>query len=214
MVHNAFNTYDRIIVVNLPERVDRRRQMIAELQGKVSAYEFFPAICPRDAGAFRSRGSHGAFLSHLTLLERAASREESILILQDDCQFISSVYDTEIREETQIFYGGYVATSYPAAPHISDIEQAHCMGFSAEICPPLAAYLQQIYTGGQSRLPPIDGAIVNFRRSTPVRAQFSLISRQRSSRSDITPSRLDEISALRPLLPPVRYIKNLIMGRA
>ncbi|MCI5210545.1 MAG: hypothetical protein D3910_17540 [Candidatus Electrothrix sp. ATG2] len=69
--------FGKIYVINLPERVDRRREVTAALKrigisfapGKV---ELFPAIRPTEAAGFPSPGVRGCFLSHLSVLKKAA----------------------------------------------------------------------------------------------------------------------------------------------
>ncbi len=82
--------FDRVRVINLPERTDRRRQITSELAragfplepGKV---EIFPAIRPRDAAGFSNIGHHGCFLSHYQVIHQARdARARNVLIVEDD----------------------------------------------------------------------------------------------------------------------------------
>src|SRR5690606_22876196 len=97
-----------------------------------------------------------------------------------------------------ILYGGYHALN-PSNLQNSDIIGAHCMAFRPNVIGPLVDFLETIYSGrttlpaemaglgADSRIaPPIDGAIVRFRRANPkVRTAFEPVSYQRSSRTDI-----------------------------
>ena len=84
--------FDRIYVINLPSRDDRRREMERELKnagmpftsGKV---ELFPAIRPDNAEPFYSIGCKGCFLSHLNVLKEARMQGlKNVLILEDDLE--------------------------------------------------------------------------------------------------------------------------------
>lgn len=128
----VFSHYDSIKIVNLPHRTDRRREMereIAKIDTNVPV-SFFPAIKRDDRGPFLRVGSHGAYRSHLTILQRAAKRAKSVLILQDDCQLLPEAFTHEVSEGADIFYGGYDASD-PTDLHGSNIIGAHFMGFSA-----------------------------------------------------------------------------------
>ena len=98
-----------------------------------------------------------------------------------------------------IFYGGYVATD-PQNPEAGDIIGAHFMGFSRRAAKAAASYLTAYLEPGfepdprASRergfdpafRPPIDGALVWFRRAHPeLRTVFAMLGTQRASRTDI-----------------------------
>lgn len=207
---SLFAFYDRVAVINLPARTDRRRYIEAELDRLACRKtEIFRAVECKDAGPFRKIGSHGAYLSHLALLESAASRNESILILQDDCTFLPGANAVRPQTDTDIFYGGYSAYTAPNQPEISDIIGAHCMGFSARIVPLAAAYLRRRLSENRA-LPPIDGALVQFRRESTdaVKSEFLKIAMQRSSRSDVTPNALDCMPLVGRFLAPLRSVKT------
>lgn len=212
---SVFSSYDSIRIVNLASRTDRRRQMERELAGlglriggKVS---FFPAIRCDDAGPFLRVGSNGAYRSHLAILREARDAGQSVLILQDDCQFLPEARDWPLPVGTDIFYGGYEASD-PDDLHGSEIIGAHFMGFSAAAVrlavPWLEALLDPAFPpdpqaaakpGFDPRIrPPIDGALVWFRRAHPeLRTEFAMLSIQRSSRTDIGDARFfDRIPVL------------------
>ena len=84
------NDFDRTYVINLPERKDRRIQMERHL-GDLGAtrVRFFPAIRADRARPFRSAEQAGCFLSHRrVLMEAYADGLESVLILEDDAEFV------------------------------------------------------------------------------------------------------------------------------
>jgi glycosyl transferase family 25 len=189
--------FDKIYIINLQSRADRRQDMEAELArlglGGDGRVHYFNAIRQAEAGPFPRVGSHGAFLSHLAILEAHQRSGETVLILQDDCEFIQEALQSADSGDWDILYGGYYASD-PADLQGSDIVGAHCMGFRPDVIPRLVEFLKAVYEGKyrppglapDSRAAPIDGAIVWFRRAHPdVRALFQLVSFQRSSRTDI-----------------------------
>lgn len=213
--------YDRVRIINLPERSDRRREMnkqlkIAGLTGANVAY--FPAVRPDSAGPFTSRGMYGSFLSHKGVLEEAAKANESVLILEDDCNFLPAAKDYDIPP-CDIFYGSH-------GDDADVIIGAHCMGFSADAVTKVSAYLAD-YTSPDFATdpiaskevgydpnirPPIDGAYVWFRRAHPELAtRFAFLTYQRPSRSDCTPAgTLDRIPIIRDIVEFGRRVREAI----
>lgn len=185
----VFDNFDRIRIINLPQRVDRRREMAAELERlgltndpKVS---YFQAIRPVDKGRFTSIGARGVYESQQEILRDAAKAGQSVLILEDDCDFIAGAQSYKLPGNWSIFYGGYNA-ALPDDLHNSDIMGAHMMGFSREGAKAVSDYLKQLDYDGIH--PPIDAAYVWFRRANPkVPTHFALppLAGQRPSRSDI-----------------------------
>lgn len=219
-----FAAFETIWIVNLPSRTDRRARMEAELAAlglqDDPRVRFFPAIVCRDPGPFRRIGSHGAFRSHLALLEQAAEAGAAVLILQDDCQFLRpAIDDYRLPADWDIFYGGYVASN-PDNLAASDIIGAHFMGFSARAAriaaDYLARYLQPDFPPDAAAAqdpqfdpairPPIDGAFVWMRRAHPeLTTVFALLGVQRPSRTDIGDRRwFDQVPGLRWLAERTR----------
>jgi glycosyl transferase family 25 len=202
---------DHIYIVNLKSRVDRRREMERQMRrlglGSDPRVHYFDAIKQDQAGPFLRIGSHGAFLSHLAILKAHEHTNETILILQDDCDFLPGAKHTKVVDEWDILYGGFHQLD-EGDLHLSNIQGAHCMAFRPRVISPLAKYLEGIYAGEvtfektgdvqSSIAPPIDGAIVWFRRAHPeVRTVFHQISYQRSSKTDIgNPSAIDRFPVL------------------
>jgi glycosyl transferase family 25 len=100
--------FDRVYVINLPNRVDRRKAIEKELikagmpftPGKV---ELFPAIRPDSAGSFKSIGYRGCFLSHLTVLKQARDLQlNNVLVLEDDLTFSDHFKEYEDQLITQL----------------------------------------------------------------------------------------------------------------
>jgi glycosyl transferase family 25 len=191
-----FEAYDRVQIVNLASRADRRREMRGELRrmGVESdpRISFFSAVAPADAGNWTSLGEHGCYQSHLEILKEARERGESVLILEDDCDFTDAAMTFDWGLGVDIFYGGFGATDY-ADLQRSNIQGSHCMGFSRDIIPRLVPFLEQLARTPSP--PPIDGAYVKFRReNADVTARFALpqVAVQRQSPSDINPGRFDQ----------------------
>ena len=197
---HLFDVYARVCVVNLPARNDRRREMTAELKRLGIANDprltFFPAIAPDLSEPWRSRGERGCFLSHLAILRTADAAGQSVLILEDDCDFTDAAGDSGWGRGTDIFYGGFGAADYSDLRH-ADIQGSHCMGFSRGVLPELVQFLEQL--AEEPAPPPIDGAYVRFRKASPrFQVDFALpqVAVQRQSPSDIAPGRFDRSRAL------------------
>ncbi len=206
-----FDQFDSIRIINLPYRTDRRVQTERELD-RVGMKDdprvaFFKAYRPEDAGSFSSRGAHGVFKSHLAILEEAAETGHSVLVMEDDVDFISTIQNYILPPEWSIFYGGYEAENKNDLLN-SNIIGAHMMGFSAEIVGNVAEYLRNLkFTGTH---PPIDGAYIWYRRAFPdVVTVFAepALAYQRPSRSDIADTKiLDRI----PLIAgPINYARTI-----
>jgi hypothetical protein len=198
-----FDSFDRIRIVNLAHRTDRRREMLQQLAGVGLAGDprvaFFAAHAFADQGRFYSLGARGCFSSQMTLVEEAAAAGESLLILEDDCDFGAAIDACRVPAGCDVFYGGYLATSQPHDPAASDIVGAHCMGFSARCLVRLAPWLRAAWAGDDPA--PIDGEYVRFRRANPdLVSVFAApqVAFQRPSRTDIGQVRaFDRIPLLR-----------------
>lgn len=232
MTAPIFAHFDRIRIVNLTKRTDRRAEMEREL-ARVGMFgdprvAFFPAVVCSDAGPFRRVGSHGAFRSHLALLSEAAAAGQSILILQDDCDFLLPEIERYLPEPgVDILYGGYVASD-PTNLAESDIIGAHFMGFSRHAAAVAADYLSRYLephfppdakASAQPGFdpvirPPIDGAFVWMRRAHPeLVTRFAMLGVQRRSRTDIGDQRLfDRIPVLRTIAAWVRSRRRTPAG--
>jgi glycosyl transferase family 25 len=208
-----FEGFDRIRIINLPSRRDRRAEMTGELRriglDKDPRVQFVDGVIVEDKLPFRAPGEKGVFLAQLGVLTDAAAAGESVLILEDDVDFTSAATSWGRAPECDIAYGGYEAVD-PAHPETSDIYGAHCMGFSARAVDALVPYLQQLLD--HESPPPIDGAYIWFRRDRPeFTTEFAnpVVAVQRPSRSDITPGhQLDGIPLLRGPMGMARRLKR------
>lgn len=208
----TLDRFDRIRVINLPNRRDRRREMEREL-GAIGLtsdprVQFFPAVRPDNAGDFTSVGARGVYLSQLEILRQAAAVSESVLILEDDCAFNPAAQYYSTDGPWDIFYGGYEAAT-PGDLVNSDIIGAHMMGFSAVGVRSVATYLDALEYEGIH--PPIDAAYIWFRRANPdVLTHFAIppLAIQRSSRSDIAPRSFDRLPVLREAAELLRSMRR------
>ncbi|WP_339693405.1 hypothetical protein [uncultured Parasphingorhabdus sp.] len=209
----VFDNFDRIRIINLPNRSDRRREMDRELanMGLLGdpRIDYFAAIRPNDAGPFTSIGARGVYESQKQLLREAAESGQSLLILEDDCDFIPGAEAYQVPEDCGIFYGGHNAAQ-PNNLQSSDIMGAHMMGFSKDCAKAVSKYLAQLRCEGIH--PPIDAAYVWFRRAYPdVVTHFAVppLAGQRASRSDIATLRwYDRLPVLRTFINLIRSARR------
>jgi glycosyl transferase family 25 len=213
-----FNMFDRVRVINLRSRRDRRSQMNEELR-KVgllgdSRVAFFDAIRPEAPGRFSSVGARGVYASHMEILKDAARAGQSVLILEDDCDFVRDAERYIPPAPWDVFYGGYVAAD-PEHLTSSDIIGAHMMGFTAEGARYVVDFLETLACEGTH--PPIDGAYVWFRRAHPdIPTLFAEppLAHQRPSRTDIADLRFfDRMIGLREAASAARRVKRFFRSR-
>lgn len=230
-----FSCFDRIVVINLPERTDRRRQMQAELARAGVAIDdprlrFFKAIRPPDAGLFPAIGARGCFLSHLQVIEEAlGDGVQRLLVLEDDlelapaaCQPQPALAARLLAGDWDFAYAGHIESlgGDPQAPQWQRSEAplmcAHFYALSARVLPDLRDYLRACMVrppghpdGGPMH---VDGAYSMFRARQP--GCVTLIAApslggQRFSRSDVSPRHwYDQLPGLRTLAALARGIKN------
>ncbi len=167
----------------------------------------FTDACRPDLSApWRSNGERGCFLSHLSILNEAASAGESVLILEDDCDFTRHAASS--RDQSDLLWGGY--TLFP-----NYIVGSHCMGLSADTAKRCAAYFRALLDHPMP--PPVDGAYAWFCRDNAdirVNACDPMIAVQRPSFSDIAGRRgLDHFAGARLLVEPLRQAKRILKRR-
>jgi len=226
-----FDAFESIKILNLPHRTDRRLEMLAELSkfglADDERVSFFAGSMRTDPGPFASAGAHGCYLSHLALLNDPNSKGKTMLVLEDDCDFLPEAASFVLPDHWDIFYGGYSAED-PDDLESSNIIGAHCMGYSPRAADGFASYLEGLlrrdfepdalavargnYEPGVN--PPFDGAIVWFRRANPeMKTVFAQIAVQRSSRSDIASGTLLD-RTLPAAASSARKAKNWLRKRA
>jgi glycosyl transferase, family 25 len=226
--------FERIFVINLATRVDRRRETEVQLRRiglslESDRVERFDAIRPDEPGDFPSVGARGCFLSHLGVLRRArASNLRSVLVLEDDVDFVEGIASAleapmhRLRDASwSIFYGGGRMASSPrgmasggcvALDADEEVGTSHFYGLRGEVVGALADYLELLLTrtaghpeGGPMH---VDGAFCWFRRLHPRYRTLMAVPElgyQRLSRTDIHALRwYDKSAPLRPVLSVLR----------
>jgi glycosyl transferase family 25 len=210
---SPFAGFDRIRIINLPSRPDRRAEMLRELHRLGIAEDprvrFVDGVLVEDKARFRRPGENGVFRAHLNILSDAANAGESVLILEDDVDFTEAALSWHRPHDCDIAYGGYEASD-PADLEASDIIGAHCMGFSAGAAQALVPFLESLLE--HESPPPIDGAYVWFRRQHEnITTEFAIpvVAVQRPSRSDIAKPRwFDNHPLLRLPVESARRLKR------
>jgi hypothetical protein len=229
---SLLNFFDKTYIINLPERYDRRQEIMKELK-RIGAtlsdqVVIFPAIKPTDQGEFPSIGAKGCFLSHLAILTEARDQGlNSVLILEDDLSFKNLLIKQQERVvsklqqlEWDFVYLGHGINKrstenviFEEFPH--PLMLAHFIGINRRVIAPLASFLKTVSErpdghpeGGAMH---VDGAYSTFRKQNP---NITLIANpslgfQRSSPSDIaTRQWFDNLPALSQLVAKLRKIKD------
>ena len=209
------SVFDRIYVINLAHRADRRREMEAELNGiglslDHPAVTLFPASFPADEGSFSSRGARGCFESHLgvhrAILEDGVQRA---LMLEDDASFVpdfapilAAIGDDLERIDWDMLYSVAPLDPQPGDQAVGQhllalspehrFAQAHFVGFSHRFSERAVPYLEAMRArppgdpqGGPMH---VDGAYCWMRAAYPemtVLGGRQPLAVQRPSRSDI-----------------------------
>jgi hypothetical protein len=231
------DTFDRVRIINLKHRQDRRREMTAELARLGLApggqIDFHEAFRPEDAGGFPSIGARGCFGSHLSILQEArADGVQRLLILEDDLDFAPDVETLMPRalgalaaQPWSIFYAGYERYAgqpeqgpiHDAAPE-QRIRTTHFLAFSAPAIALAVPYLEHMLTrepgdpaGGPMH---VDGAYSWLRRDHPELSTWLALpelGHQRPSRTDIHDLKLiDRTPLLREAAALLRRIRRNI----
>lgn len=222
------DTFDRICIINLPERADRRRAVTREIQRLGVAVDgkrvrFFAATRPAGPGDFPSTGARGCFLSHLQVLREArADGVRRLLVLEDDVMFSATMGRAGVLAETlngdgwQLAYPGHAQPARPGPLRWMATDEplvcAHCYAVHGHALDIVIDHLEACLARpvGHALGSPMhfDGALTLLRRQRPelitLLASTSLAG-QRASRSDIIgPSWLDRL----PVATLLRALKN------
>ncbi|UAK24316.1 glycosyltransferase family 25 protein [Sphingomonas nostoxanthinifaciens] len=230
--------FDRVRIINLVDRPDRRREVTAQVQaiggfdgGRI---DFLEVQRPADAGPFPSLGARGCFESQLTLLRQARDAgASSVVIMEDDLDFTPdaatrgpALLDDLARHDWAFFYGAHGEAApgrsgLVAMPAEQGIITAAFLAVNGPVIAPLVAWLEAVQSrpAGSPDYGPmhVDGAYSVFRAHHPelaTYAAFPPLGRQRSSRSDITPRGmlLDRFALTRPLANLLRSARRLVRG--
>ena len=227
--------FERVYIVNLPERGDRRREIEAEL-GRFGLrvdgekIRYWNAVRPSDAGLFPSLGSRGCFLSHLGILNDAIEDGlDNLLIMEDDLAIDARFVQAQpamcrvLQDRRWDFaYVGHVEPlpddgGAPVWQHARQpLVTAHFYALNRPVLRPLRDHLQACLARepGHPLGSPmhVDGAYSLFRMQRP--DTLTLIAApslggQRSSRSDIFPNKwYDRTPGLIQVAAWMRSIKN------
>ncbi len=213
--------FERIAIINLPSRADRRREMRAELSRlglalKPGHTEFFPAVRPAEIGDWPGIGARGCFLSHYTVLKDALARgQRSVLFIEDDCCFTPALIERQAEvaerlagEDWDIAHLGHVQPLEPTesllVPWDEPLMTTHLYAVNHTILKRLVEFLELVMSrpnghpdGGPQHY---DGALCMFRAQNPDVRNFiaaPTLATQRSSRSDINGQWYDRMPVLR-----------------
>lgn len=225
--------FERIYIVNLPERADRRREMDRELARvglRVDGrrVRFFRAVRPDQAGDFPSRGARGCFMSHLAIVDEAIRDGlGNVLVLEDDLAFDPRLLDTpramteRLQGPWHFAYLGHVEAGADAAglrwhETAAPLATTHFYALNGPVLQRLrdhlAACLERPVGHPLGSPMHVDGAYSLLRGREP--GLVTLIANptlgtQRSSRSDIYPNRwYDRLGVTRQLAGLARQVKN------
>jgi hypothetical protein len=226
-------SFDRVRIINLADRADRRREMVEQLNrigGTTPSVSFFKAHRPSERGEFESIGARGCFESHLAVLRSARDdKVQNLLLLEDDFDFTrDGVERAELllpqlaESPWDFFYGAHLLPAKGRAglveiPAEEPILTASFVAFRGRVIPMVVSFLEAMAKrpAGSPEYGPmhVDGAYTTFRNLNPQFATFAAFpafGKQRSSRSDITPSGmiLDRWSGTRNLAKLLRRTRN------
>ena len=225
-----FDRFDRLFVINLPSRTDRRAETETELArtGDTRAV-FFDATRPRDEGKFRSIGEHGCYMSHLAILQNNVGCK-NLVVMEDDVSFTPDLIRAEqvlasLPVDWDLFYAGHEQLSahksqwdgegvVRVAPHVKLIG-LHCYLVNGGAIGKLAAFFQLLLSrqrGDPAGGPmPADGALNWAREQLHLKTYAAVpqICFQRSSRTDIGQKKwFDDLPAFRGVVDSGRKLKN------
>lgn len=205
------DSFERMFIINLPERQDRRRFVTEELAACGTDVDglkvrFIEAIRPTYAAGWPSIGARGCWMSHLKAIRMARGLGmEHVLIAEDDVMLSSTLARPLPEMSERIARGGWdfaylghiePLSGDPASPawqtSAEPLVCAHLYALHWRVFDPLIAYLEECmarYPGDPRGGPMhVDAAFTMFRAQHPdcvtLIANPSLAS-QRRSRSDI-----------------------------
>lgn len=229
--------FDQVRIINLVDRLDRRREVMAEID-RIGGFDeritFYPAQRPVDAAGFPNVGARGCFESHLTVLREAQAADvQKLLILEDDFDFVHDVGTIAPRILQQLaatdwnfFYGSHQLEPQgrerlALVPHDEGVLTTAFVAIDRRAIDLLVDWLAAVALRppGSPDYGPmhVDGAYSVFRRLHPqftTWAAFPPLGHQRSSRSDITETGmlLDRFALTRPIANVLRRGKNMLKG--
>ena len=235
---NFIDYFDKVYIINLPHRADRREEIEVQLKRVGLALNhpkvtLFNAIKPDEAGEFPSIGAKGCFLSHLGVLKDAQLKQfEQILIFEDDLdlsknyiEYSEKVLLSLIKIDWNIFYGDYrlfetmVSDNNPTKSISAEfrLDTTNFLGIKNSVISPLVDYFEQMLArpsghplGGPMH---VDGAYNWFRKDFPAYTTIIATPKlgfQRSSDSDIADiSWKNRLPFIKTMKKLIKKIKNL-----
>jgi glycosyl transferase, family 25 len=229
-----WSLFDRIYVINLPFRLDRRREIEQQLAAVGLTFQspqvrLFEAVRPPDAAGFPTVGTHGCFLSHLGVLRDAAGLSR-IAIFEDDLNFSrdflerapAMFQDLASNPEWRFFYGANSAKLpqgrglLPLRPDLP-LTGAHFLGIQGDTAP-IADFLTAMLNrppghpeGGPMH---VDGAYSWYRaahQDQPALYACPDLGYQRPSRTDIHAlAWYDNVNGVRDVAFALRRFKSTL----
>lgn len=231
--------FEKIYIINLPHRLDRRHEMEVQLK-RMNVRKndprivFFPAVRPDDKAEFPSIGARGCFMSHLGVLRKIRDGKISTaLVLEDDCNFrykdknlLSTASKAVAGSGWDIFYGGAL-NHRPSGKLVDGVEimvpdiglmGSHCIGVKGVVAGEIAEYFEKMLArpagdpnGGPMH---VDGAYSWYRKERPNRTTLMPmleIAYQRSSATDVHHvANWQNLVGVRNIVRWTRKIKNMI----
>lgn len=234
---NIHQYFQKIYVINLSHRSDRRREIEEQLETinlslDTSCVELFSAIKPDSQCEFESIGAKGCFLSHLAVLKNAHENKfTNILIFEDDVNFTKAFVSNPNRFLKQldrldwnIFYGGHLLENKHNDSQLginqlepsTGVQTSHFIGFKDNAIDIMIDELELMLCrqngdpeGGPMH---IDGAYSTIRKKHPALATYAAfppLGYQRSSRTDIHQLKwFDQLPLIRFMSAQIRKLKN------
>lgn len=233
MTDHVLEPFEQVRIINLADRPDRRREIIAELErigGLAPNVSFYEAHRPESAGGFPSLGARGCFESHLDVLRTARDDQaKSLLILEDDVDFtrdgpgrLNKLVTDLFDRRWDFFYGAHLLSPrgrerLGPVPADEPVATTSFVAISGKTIPAFIDFLEGVLSRppGSPDYGPmhVDGAYTVFRALNPdtvTFAAFPPVARQRSSPSDVTPSHmlLDRWPVTRGVAALLRRMRN------
>jgi glycosyl transferase, family 25 len=231
-------TFDRIYVINLRERGDRRLE-ITDQFAKIgvaidgNCVSFYSAVRPTDQGNFPSIGARGCFMSHFGILEDAIYHGyKSILILEDDADWTNAALRSteefaQVLAQTPWMFlhgglGGRISNKVssialiPLSPE-QPMRLTHFIGLRGSAIATarhyFAAMLERPAGSALGGPMHVDGAYSWLRKAHPEINGYVCepsLAKQRPSNSDVTPaSGVKALPIVRDVLGIARKIRRL-----
>jgi len=225
----AWEQFDRIYLINLAYRPDRRRHALKEIKQVIGIdlpqLQIFDAIRPGEEAGFPSIGARGCFLSHLSVLRQSlAAGHERILVLEDDIHFEPSIRDVSLPPHWDLLYLGHQIMG-PPPTRVAEPSEHVLYTHSYAISRPAMKLLVEFLEGLLTRQPgdpaggpqPLDWAFNWFRKTAPQLSTWIMlppVCRQAHFLSDITHRRWhDRVPWIRPFAISARALLRAVSSK-